>query len=189
MGFLKYSILPGLQQTFRSLTGMTGNVDYKSAKSIYDFEAVTLNGEVVQLSKYKDHVCLIINIASKCTLTEINYKELNQLYDSYADSQGLRILAFPCNQFNNQEPGDSKEIMEFAKSRNAKFEIFEKVNVNGDDAHPLWKYLKQEQSGTLFDDIKWNFTKFIIDKNGKPVERHGPQVNPTGLIENLKKYF
>lgn len=168
---------------------MSGNKDYKSATSIYDFTANSIKGEEVDLSKYKGHVCLIVNVASKCGLTETNYRELNELYDKYAESKGLRILAFPCNQFNGQEPGGSEEICSFTSRKNVKFDLFEKIDVNGDNSHPLWKYLKKEKGGTLGDFIKWNFTKFIVDKNGKVVERHGPNVDPMKLSSHLEKYF
>ena len=168
---------------------MSGNDNYKEAKSIYDFTAKSIKGEDVPLSNYKGHVCLIVNVASKCGLTATNYKQLNELYDEYADSKGLRILAFPCNQFNGQEPGGTEEICSFAIDKRLKFDIFEKIDVNGDKAHPLWKYLKKEQGGILGDFIKWNFTKFIVNKEGKVVERHGPNVDPNSLKNNFEKYF
>ncbi|XP_014216158.1 probable phospholipid hydroperoxide glutathione peroxidase [Copidosoma floridanum] len=168
---------------------MSGNADYKSAKSVYDFIVKNIKGEDVPMEKYKGHVLLIVNVASKCGLTADNYKELNELHDQYAESKGLKILAFPCNQFNGQEPGDAEEICSFANRQKVKFDLFEKIDVNGDNADPLWKYLKREQGGTLLDFIKWNFTKFIVNKEGKVVERHGPNVNPSKLISNLEKYF
>ncbi|XP_076751609.1 glutathione peroxidase-like 1 [Xylocopa sonorina] len=168
---------------------MSGNDNYKEAKSIYDFTAKSIKGDDVPLEKYQGHVCLIVNVASKCGLTATNYKELNELYDEYAESKGLRILAFPCNQFNKQEPGDSNEICSFADRHNVKFDLFEKIDVNGENAHPLWKYLKKEQGGILGDFIKWNFTKFIVNKDGKVVERHSPNVEPSKLKKNLEKYF
>jgi len=171
------------------VTAMSGNEDYKTAKSVYDFVANNIKGEPVPLEKYKGHVLLIVNVASKCGLTATNYKELNELYDEYAESKGLRILAFPCNQFNGQEPGGPEEICSFADRQKVKFDLFEKINVNGETTHPLWKYLKQEKGGTLGSFIKWNFTKFIVDKEGKVVERHGPNVDPSKLAENLQKYF
>ncbi|CRK89959.1 CLUMA_CG003687, isoform A [Clunio marinus] len=102
---------------------------------------------------------------------------------------GLRILAFPCNQFGYQEPGNAEEIQCFARDRKVQFDLFEKIDVNGKTAHPLWQFLKKEQGGTLFDAIKWNFTKFIVDKNGKPVERHSPNTSPKEMLKNLEKYF
>lgn len=130
-----------------------------------------------------------MNVASECGLTERNYKELNELYEKYATSKDLRILAFPCNQFLGQEPGSPKDILNFTKQKRVKFDIFEKVEVNGDGAHPLWKFLKRTQGGTISDLIKWNFSKFIVDKNGVPVERLGPNVNPLDLEPYLAKYW
>jgi len=168
---------------------MGGNDDYKSATSVYDFTVKNIKGEDVPLETYKGHVLLIVNVASKCGLTADNYKELNELHDQYAESKGLRILAFPCNQFNGQEPGDAEEICSFAKIQKVKFDLFDKIDVNGDNAHPLWKYLKKKQGSMLGNFIKWNFTKFIVNKEGEVVERHAPTVNPSKLASNLEKYF
>lgn len=104
-------------------------------------------------------------------------------------STGLRILAFPCDQFAHQEPGNSEEIQCFVRDRKVLFDLFEKINVNGNSAHPLYKYLKNKQGGTLIDAIKWNFTKFIVDKDGQPVERHGPSTSPFQMKKNLEKYL
>lgn len=103
--------------------------------------------------------------------------------------KGLRILAFPCNQFAGQEPGDAEQIQCFLKDNKVNFDLFEKINVNGNSAHPLWAFLKNKQGGTLIDAIKWNFTKFIVDKKGVPVERHGPSTSPQQMKKNLEKYF
>lgn len=168
---------------------MANPEDYKEAKSIYEFTANDIKGEPVSLEKYKDHVCIIVNVASQCGYTKSNYEELVKLYDDYSESKGLRILAFPCNQFGGQEPGDATEICNFVAKKNVKFDMFEKIDVNGSKAHPLWNYLKHKQRGTLIDAIKWNFTKFIIDKNGEPVERHGPNTNPKDLVKSLEKYW
>ncbi|XP_046481464.1 uncharacterized protein [Neodiprion pinetum] len=168
---------------------MSGNQDFKNATSVYDFTVKSIKGEDVLLSKYKGHVLLIVNVASKCGLTSSNYKELNELHDKYAETKGLRILAFPCNQFGKQEPGTSEQICSFAERRNVKFDLFEKIDVNGENAHPLWEYLKQEQGGIMGSFIKWNFTKFIVDKDGKVVERHGPKDPPSKFASNLEKYF
>uniref|UniRef100_A0A1B6LLR7 Glutathione peroxidase n=1 Tax=Graphocephala atropunctata TaxID=36148 RepID=A0A1B6LLR7_9HEMI len=165
-GILKYSII-----------AMEGK-EWKNASSVYDFTVKTIKGEEVSLEKYKGHPMIIVNVASQCGLTATNYKELAELYEKYKDTKGLRILGFPCNQFANEEPGSSEDIVCFAISHNAKFDLFEKVNVNGDEAHPLWKYLKHKQGGMLGDGIKWNFTKFVIDKNGQPVERFAPTTSP-----------
>lgn len=164
-------------------------VDGKAATSVYDFTANDIDGKPVQLGKYRGHVLIIVNVASKCGYTEGHYKEFNQLYQEYAESKGLRILAFPCNQFGGQEPGTNAEIKQFAVERGVKFDMMAKVNVNGDDTHPLWQYLKQRQGGTLVDAIKWNFTKFIVDKNGQPVGRYGPTTSPLEMREELEKYL
>ncbi|VVC96350.1 unnamed protein product [Leptidea sinapis] len=165
------------------------NPDYKSASSVHEFTVKNIKGEAVKLDVYKNHVCIIVNVASQCGLTANNYKQLNELYDEYAESKGLRILAFPCNQFAGQEPGSSEEIVCFMADKKVKFDMFEKIDVNGDTAHPLWKFLKHKQGGTLGSFVKWNFTKFIIDKNGVPVERHGPNVDPKDLVKSLEKYW
>ncbi|XP_013173185.1 PREDICTED: probable phospholipid hydroperoxide glutathione peroxidase [Papilio xuthus] len=183
------SVLCLSRAQFATVKMATANVDYKAASSIHEFTAKNIKGEDVNLDVYKGHVCIIVNVASQCGLTANNYKQLNELYDQYAESKGLRILAFPCNQFAGQEPGDSEQIACFISDRKVKFDMFEKIDVNGDTAHPLWKFLKLKQGGTLGNFIKWNFTKFIVDKNGVPVERHGPNVDPKDLVKSLEKYW
>ncbi|XP_049286412.1 uncharacterized protein LOC125765397 [Anopheles funestus] len=163
--------------------------DGKVASSVYDFTANDIDGKPVQLGQYRGHVLIIVNVASNCGYTEGHYKEFNQLYKEYAESKGLRILAFPCNQFGGQEPGTNAEIKQFAEGRDVKFDMFAKVDVNGDDAHPLWQYLKQRQGGTLIDAIKWNFTKFIVDRNGQPVGRYPPTTSPLEMRDELEKYL
>lgn len=165
------------------------NPDYKKAQSIYEFTAKTIKGEEVSLEKYRGHVCIIVNVASQCGYAKNHYNELNELYNEYGESKGLRILGFPCNQFAGQEPGDSQQICQLIQTKNLKLDMFEKIDVNGNNAHPLWNYLKYKQGGLLVDAIKWNFTKFIIDKNGQPVERHGPNTSPKNLIQSLEKYW
>ncbi|KAI5644606.1 glutathione peroxidase domain-containing protein [Phthorimaea operculella] len=162
---------------------------WETAKTIYEFTVTDINGKDVKLDRYKGHVTIIVNVASQCGFTDTNYKQLNELYDKYSATKGLRILAFPCNQFGGQEPGGPEAIFNFAKDRGVKFDLFQKVEVNGDNAHPLWKFLKRSQSGTIGDFIKWNFSKFIIDKNGVPVERLAPTVNPVDLVPYLAKYW
>lgn len=168
---------------------MTSPENSKEANSIYEFTVNDIKGNPVSLEQYKGHVCIIVNVASQCGYTKNNYKELVELYDDYSESKGLRILGFPCNQFGGQEPGDATEICNFVASKNVKFDMFEKINVNGAQAHPLYVYLKHKQGGLLFDAIKWNFTKFIIDKDGQPVERHGPNTSPKDLVKSLEKYW
>jgi len=118
------------------------------------------------------------------------YPQLQELYEKYGESKGLRILAFPSNQFANQEPWPEPEIKEFVEREfNVTFDMYSKINVNGDDAHPLWKYLKKKQGGTLGNFIKWNYTKFLIDKEGQPVKRYAPNVEPKDMVADLEKYF
>jgi len=160
---------------------------WKKAKSIYDFKAIDIDGKEVSLEQYRNHVCIIVNVASNCTTTDLQYKELQALCDELGNTKGLRILAFPCNQFRNQEPGTEAEIKAFAKSKyNVTFDMFSKIDVNGNAAHPLWKYLKYEKGGWFTSAIKWNFTKFTIDKNGKPVKRYSPAVEPHTMKFDLE---
>lgn len=163
--------------------------DWSKADTIYDFRAKDIHGNDVSLDKYRGHVCIIVNVASNCGYTDNHYKELVQLYEKYGETKGLRILAFPSNQFGGQEPGTAQEILNFVKKYNVTFDMFEKINVNGDDAQPLWKWLKTQASGFITDDIKWNFTKFIINKEGKVVSRHAPSTSPLELEPELQKLF
>lgn len=165
------------------------NKDWSQATTIYDFHARDIKGNDVSLDKYRGHVSVIVNVASNCGLTDTNYKELVQLYQKYSDKEGLRILAFPSNQFGGQEPGTSEQILDFVKKYNVTFDVFEKVDVNGDDAHPLWKWLKTQASGFVTDGIKWNFTKFIVNKEGKVVSRYAPTTDPLQMESELKKLF
>jgi len=115
---------------------------------------------------------------------------MQALYDELADSKGLRILAFPCNQFGSQEPGSNEEVKKYVvETFGVKFDMFAKIDVNGDKAHPLWKYLKNKQGGTFGDFIKWNFSKFLIDKNGQPVARYAPNVEPNDIRKDFDKYW
>lgn len=162
---------------------------WKKAASIYEFKADDIDGNEVSLEKYKGHVCVIVNVASKWGMTDKNYTELQALHEEYAESRGLRILAFPCNQFGSQEPGTNEDIKKFAEGYHVQFDMFAKIDVNKDSAHPLWKYLKSKQGGTLGNFIKWNFSKFLIDKDGQPVKRYSPQTAPFDMKADLEKYF
>ncbi|XP_028134256.1 uncharacterized protein LOC114329377 [Diabrotica virgifera virgifera] len=157
--------------------------------TIYQFKANDIKGNEVSLDKYKGHVCIIVNVASKCGHTKTNYEQLVEIFDKYSEDKGLRILAFPCNQFGKQEPGDNDKICEFAEKKNVKFDLFEKIDVNGKNAHPLWKFLTSKISGPKGSSIAWNFAKFIIDREGHVVERHASAVKPLTLVENLEKLW
>lgn len=153
--------------------------------TFYDLEAKKINGDAIGMKDYQDKTIIVVNTASKCGLTP-QYEGLEKLYQKYKD-QGLIVLGFPCNQFANQEAGSSDEIQEFCQvNYGVSFPIFEKIDVNGKDAHPIFKYLKSNLSGGIFGSkIKWNFTKFVIDKRGNPVKRFGPTTKP----ENMEKYI
>lgn len=172
-----------------SLASFSRSLVMASESAFYSFSAVDIDGNEVSMEKYKGNPCIVVNVASKWGLTSVNYTELVQLHEKY-EANGLRILAFPCNQFGGQEPGTEAEIKKFAEGYGVKFDMFSKIKVNGDDAHPLWKFLKSKQGGTLGNFIKWNFTKFLVDKEGNPVARYSPQTNPIPAIEkDLQKYM
>ena len=155
--------------------------------SIYDFTVKDARGNDVNLGTYKGKVLLIVNVASQCGLTNSNYTELSKLYEKYKD-QGLEILAFPCNQFGSQEPGTNEEILQFACTRfKAEYPIFDKVDVNGGNAAPLYKFLKSTKGGLLGDNIKWNFSKFLVDKEGNVVDRYAPTTSPFAIEKDIKK--
>lgn len=122
-------------------------------------------------------------------MTQKNYTQLAQLHAKYAESKGLRILLFPCNQFASQEPWPEEKIKEFAEGFSKGFELFSKIDVNGNNTHPLFQYLKKKQGGTLGDFLKWNFTKFLVDKNGIPVKRYAPNVDPFTVEKDFDKYW
>ncbi|PHU15735.1 putative phospholipid hydroperoxide glutathione peroxidase [Capsicum chinense] len=162
------------------------NMAEGSPKSIYDFTVKDIQGNEVPLSNYRGKVLLIVNVASKCGLTDSNYKELNVLYEKYKD-QGFEILAFPCNQFLWQEPGTNEEIQQTVCTRfKAEFPVFEKIDVNGDNAAPLYKFLKSEKGGFLGSAVKWNFTKFLVNKEGKVVERYAPKTPPLQFEKDIQ---
>lgn len=159
---------------------------HASQTRIYDFKAKKLTGEEESLSKYKGKTIIVVNTASKCGLAP-QFEGLEKLYQKYKD-HGLVILGFPCGQFANQELADSKEIGEFCQvNYGVSFPVFGKVDVNGKDAHPVFKYLKSELGGILTDSIKWNFTKFVLDKNGRPVKRFAPTTKPENMEPLIRK--
>jgi glutathione peroxidase len=149
--------------------------------SIYDFSAETLDGKPVALSDYRGKVLLIVNTASKCGFTP-QYQGLDKLYRRFRD-RGLVVLGFPCNQFGHQEPGDAAEIASFCSlTFDVQFPMMRKVDVNGPKAHPLYAYLKKAKKGVLgTESIKWNFTKFLIDREGQVRKRYAPNVEPKAL--------
>ncbi|MBH0168841.1 MAG: glutathione peroxidase [Bacillota bacterium] len=155
--------------------------------SVYDFSVETIKGEKTNLDTYKGDVLLIVNTASKCGFTP-QYKGLQSIYESHKE-QGLSVLGFPCNQFGAQEPGSSDEIMEFCElNYGVNFPMFAKVDVNGDQAHPLFKYLAAEAPGILGSKaIKWNFTKFLVDRNGQVVKRFAPTDKPETIEKHIQE--
>ncbi|NCN08736.1 MAG: glutathione peroxidase [Leptospira sp.] len=154
--------------------------------SIYDFSVPTSSGEQ-SLSDYKGKAVLIVNTASRCGYTP-QYKGLQAIYEKY-NKDGFEVLAFPCNQFGEQEPGDDSEIKSFCDMNySITFPIFKKVEVNGKTAHPLYNYLKEQAPGLLgLKDIKWNFTKFLVDKDGNVIKRYAPMTEPSEIEADIKK--
>lgn len=155
--------------------------------NVHDFEANTLRGREESLSKYKGKVLLVVNTASKCGLTP-QYKGLQKVYDKFKD-RGFEVLGFPSNQFAGQEPGKSEDIAEFCEiNYGVSFPMYEKINVKGADAHPLFKYLSKEAPGVLGSkSIKWNFTKFLVDQEGRVLKRFAPQTTPDQIEEDIEK--
>jgi len=156
-------------------------------ESIFNFSCKDVNGNEKNLSELKGKVTLVVNTASKCGFTP-QYKGLEDLYQKYKD-QGLEVLGFPCNQFGNQEPGSNNEIEEFCTlNYGVTFPMFSKVDVNGDSADPLFKFLTSNKKGLLGSSkIKWNFTKFLIDKDGNPVKRFAPTTTPEQISEDIEE--
>jgi len=152
---------------------------------VYDFTATSLAGEDIPLKRFEGQVLLIVNTASKCGFTP-QYEGLEALYRELSP-RGFAVLGFPCNQFGAQEPGDAKQIAEFCETRyEVSFPMFAKIDVNGAGAHPLYNYLKRAKSGLLGSSIKWNFTKFLVDRSGKVVARHAPTAAPQGLKKDIE---
>lgn len=154
--------------------------------NFYDFTATNLQGKEIKMETYKGKTILVVNTASKCGLTP-QFEGLEKIYQKYKD-KNLVILGFPCNQFGNQEPGDEKSISEGCLlNYGVTFPMFSKIEVNGENAHPIYKYLKSKLGGLFGSKIKWNFTKFLIDKNGKPVKRFSPFTKPEKIDKYLSK--
>lgn len=153
----------------------------------YEFEAVDIDGNNVSLADYRGKALLIVNVASKCGFTP-QYTGLEKLWQDYRE-RGLVVLGFPCDQFGNQEPGNEEEIKNFCSlTYEVDFPMFAKIEVNGANAHPLWKWLKKEKGGLLgIDAIKWNFTKFLVGRDGKPLKRYAPTDKPESLTGDIEK--
>jgi len=153
--------------------------------SVYDFEAKTIDGTTQKLDAYKGKALLIVNVASKCGFTP-QYTGLEALHKKLKD-KGFDVLGFPCDQFGHQEPGNEEEIKNFCSlTYDVSFPMFAKIDVNGDNAHPLYKYLKQEKPGILgTNGIKWNFTKFLVDKSGNVVKRYAPTDKPESIEKDI----
>ncbi|KAH0463078.1 hypothetical protein IEQ34_007660 [Dendrobium chrysotoxum] len=185
-GSWKPSILCSSSFSSRHLSNMS-NKGSQSAKSVHDFIVKDARGENVDLSIYKGKVLLIVNVASQCGFANSNYTEMSQLYEKYKH-KGLEILAFPCNQFGGQEPGSNEEIVEFACTRfKAEYPIFDKVDVNGENTAPIYKFLKAAQGGFFGDGIKWNFSKFLVDKEGNVVDRFASTTSPLNIEQKSLK--
>ena len=155
--------------------------------TVHDYSAKTIDGEDRKLSDYQGKVMVIVNTASKCGFTP-QYEGLEKVFREFR-GRGLVVLGFPCDQFGHQEPGDETEIKEFCSlNYDVSFPMFSKVDVNGDHAHPLFKYLKNEAPGLLGSrGIKWNFTKFLVDKSGKVVKRYGSMDKPESIIKDIER--
>jgi glutathione peroxidase len=152
---------------------------------VYDFTAMSLAGEEIALRRFEGQVLLIVNTASACGFTP-QYRGLQALHLALGP-RGFSVLGFPCNQFGSQEPGNAAQIEQFCESNYAvTFPMFAKIDVNGNNAHPLYQYLKDEKSGLLGPSIKWNFTKFLVDRSGKVVARHAPTAKPEGLTREIE---
>lgn len=154
--------------------------------NLYDIKVKTKDANEISLSKYKGKVLLIVNTATHCGYTP-QYTGLQYLYEKYKENN-FEILDFPCNQFGNQAPGSSDEIYEFCTTRfNIQFEQFEKIDVNGENESPLFTFLKTQKGGIFGDNIKWNFTKFLIDKNGNVINRYAPMIKPENIESDIEK--
>ena len=156
--------------------------------TIYDFKVRSAKGEEVSMADYKGKVLLIVNTATGCGFTP-QYEGLQKLYDKYKD-KGLEILDFPCNQFGHQAPGTEEEIQEFCTLKyKTTFPLFAKVEVNGKNEEPLFRYLKSQEGGFLGDDIKWNFTKFLVARDGRVVGRYAPITKPENIEGDILKFL
>ena len=174
-----YKIMLALLLIFNSILAKENQVN------IYDFNVKTIDGEEISMSKYKGKVLLIVNVASKCGFTS-QYEGLEKLFEKYKD-KNFMVLGFPSNQFANQEPESNEKIKEFCSlTYDVKFDMFAKIDVNGEKESPLYKFLKSNQKGILgSENIKWNFTKFLVDKNGNVINRFAPTTTPESIENSI----
>lgn len=180
--------MPYFIATLLSILLLSSGVNAKEKElSIYDFNVKTITGESVSMSKYKDKVLLVVNVASECGYTP-QYEGLEKLFQEYKES-GFMVLGFPSNQFGKQEPASDEKIRFFCQGTyDVHFDMFSKVDVNGEDALPLYTYLKKEQTGVLWTEgIKWNFTKFFVDSKGMVVKRYGSSTKPESIKADVEK--
>ncbi len=157
------------------------------SSDVYEFKGVSMQGKEVSLADYKGKVLLIVNTASKCGFTP-QFKGLEELYKQFKD-RGVEVLGFPCNQFGGQDPGSNQDIQQFCElNYGVSFPMFQKIDVNGDNTHPLFKFLKSQAPGLLGTQaIKWNFTKFLVDQDGKVVDRYAPTDTPEKIAKDIAK--
>lgn len=189
-----FAVMPSMTAT--QATSVRGEAKSAKASSnpskgnklakIYEFKEKSLDGKNIDFSRYKGDVLLIVNTASKCGYTP-QYKGLEELNKTYS-AKGLKVLGFPCNQFKAQEPGDAHEIHDFCqKNYGVDFQMFEKIEVNGENANPLYKYLKEAAPEDKGAEIRWNFTKFLVDRKGNVVKRFDSKVKPEELVSDIEK--
>ena len=166
---------------------LMGGFSMLTAKSVYDFGVKSIDGKDVKLTEYRGKVLLIVNTASKCGFTK-QYEDLQKLYDQYG-KDGLVVLGFPANNFMNQEPGDNHEIQNFCRlNYGVSFPMMAKVQVNGAEAHPLWQWLKKQAPGLLGSEgVKWNFTKFLVGRDGTVLKRYAPTDTPESIRKDIEK--
>ena len=161
-------------------------MESRAPATLADFDARSIDGQEIDLASYAGQVVLVVNTASQCGFTP-QYQGLQKLQDDFADS-GFTVLGFPCDQFGHQEPGDEAEIQGFCERNfGVTFPLFSKIDVNGDDAHPLFKWLRSEKGGVLGDKVKWNFTKFLVGRDGQVIARYAPTTKPEKIASDLEK--
>ncbi|KAJ8688572.1 hypothetical protein QAD02_024367 [Eretmocerus hayati] len=164
------------------------DLNWKTATSIYDFHAKDMNGDEISLDKYQGHTVLIVNIGSQnCGFTNWSYEQLQKFYEKYGESKGLRILAFPSDEFDKAVTGFDEGLTSLLKKHNVSFDIFEKTQVVGESAHPLFKWLKSQQQDEGKEEITFNFSKFLINNEGKPVNRFAPRAELEKVEQGLLK--